>query len=1188
MKKIYVVMMAVLLTFCGVNMMAAFLSSAGEDANFVSMPSQIAVQAGSTATIPVSLENSNSNYVAFQMDIVLPQGVTPALNEKGKIITSKSDRLEDSHSLSCNYDEENNIIRVLCSSLDNDVISGTSGELFSFDVQVDASMIEGEYGVCLTNVLFTTSSSAPEGASTYYFSDAWTTLSVAESVEVVLPNENVSDWISPNHDHESISKKTWSFQSEEPVLLRFNWAVSSEGGCDWLRITLDGVLLVEAAGEQSDTYETFLESGTHVLIATYRKDGSVNSGADQATISNILYGTLETLLEQKIAEVQAIAASNEHINPVVLEEANNFIAQIQGGQYDKDATIAIIEKLNEYATRLAYTYLEIDVRPGTLGACILNEVENLTDVQSLRLTGKVDDDDVYLLKGSLINVVELYLSDLDWKTIPDEMFRDRTMLTVVELPSNLQTIGNYAFFNCTNLLGIQLPTTLQTIGYYAFYNCVKLPGIEFPATLQSIGNYAFYNCKSLTQAIIPEGVTYIGSSAFYMNTSSHWDQELQMYVYTGGNITTVSLPSTLTSLGGYAFYGNTKMTELTISEGLTSIANGTFFLCSGLTDLQLPSTLQSIGSEAFAYCYLLQKVEMPNSLQTLGRNAFSNCSNLEEVVLGSSIATVDYSFPGCSKLTSITVNTIVPPTTNGNFVIDGSLESQCTLYVPALVVNVYKQAPSWSLFNIEGTDYTPTDIFITGDLKLYWTEEMSEEYKPNIWLTRLDLGSNYSYYRRFNFGSLTLNGDGTLSANTFQNFYDFYGQRNYNSDSYQWFAPLLNRGAMRANDVSTVFTLYAEQWNFLSFPYDVKVADIKPSESEPFVIRRYDGEQRAAGNMSDTWVEMGDNDILEAGKGYIWNAAATTNTNMDWCRTFTVEAINNSNKNNIFNSGDAVIALNEYSSEFAHNRSWNLVGNPYPCYYDTRAMNTTAPFIVWQGWNYTAYSPVEDSYILKPGEAFFIQCPVNEESITLLEVGRQLNAVVTENEYNTNRAPMASERYVFNLTLTGDENMSDRTRFVINPEAKMDYEVGRDAAKFMSPVASAAQLYTVEQGNRFSINERPVANGIVELGLSIGTAGTYTIALKGVTAAEVYLIDRETGVETRIDGTEGYIFNTNKGTIEGRFAIRVAGGEITGISNATLTSEEMNSEVYDLQGRRVNDATRKGLYIKNGKKAVVK
>lgn len=1170
MKKIYVVMVAALLTLCGVNMMAAFMSSAGEDANMVSMPSEIVILTGSTATIPVSLENSNPNFVAFQMDIVLPQGIKPSLNEKGKIITSKSNRLEDSHSLSCNYDEENNVIKVLCSSLDNDVISGNSGELFSFDVQADASIFGGEYELWLTDVLFTTSSSAPEGAETYYFNEAWTTLSVAESVEVVLPNQKVSDWISPNHDHGSVSKKVWSLQSEEPVLLRFDWAVSSEGNCDRLRITLDDVLLVEASGEQRDTYYNFLESGTHVLIATYSKDGSADDGDDQATISNILYGTLETMIEQKIAEVQAIAAANEHVNPVVLEEANNYIAQIQGGQYDKNATIAIIEKLNEYATRLAYIYLDIDVRPGTLGACILNEVENLTDVQSLRLSGKLDDSDVELLKGSLINVAELYLSDLDWKTIPYEMFRNRTKLTVVELPSNLQVIDSYAFYYCTNL-----------------------QGIEFPATLKTIGYESFYNCRSLTQAIIPEGVTNIGERAFYMETSEYWDEDMQMWVQIGGNITTVSLPSTLTSMGEYAFYGNTKMTELTIAEGITRIPGGTFGWCTGLADLQLPSTLQSIQYDAFNCCLSLQKVELPNSLTTLESYAFGYCKNLEEVIIGSSIATLVNPFYGCSKLTSITLNSIVPPTTNGNFVMDGKLESQCTLYVPALVVDVYKQAPSWNLFNIEGTDYTPTDIVVTGDLKLYWTEEMSEEYQPNIWLTRFDRGENYWGGNRYLFGSLTLTGDGTFSANNFQSFYDNYSQVNWNGYSnydWSWYTSLMNRGTMRANNVSTVFTLYAERWNFLSFPYDVKVADIKAAESEPFVIRRYDAEQRAAGNMSDTWVEMTDDDILEAGKGYIWNAAATmTKDGYDeYCRTFTVEAINNPNKNNIFHSGDAVIALNEYPSEFAHNRSWNLVGNPYPCYYDTRAMNTTAPFIVWERWNYTAYSPVDDEYIMKPGEAFFIQCPVNVESITLLEEGRQMNGLVTDNEYNTNRAPMVSERYVFNLTLTGDENLADQTRFVINPEAKMDYEVGRDASKFMSTVASAAQLYTVEQGNRFAINERPVANGIVELGLSIGTAGSYTIALKGEVAAEVYLIDRETGDEIRLDGTDGYTFVATTGTMEGRFAIRVAGGEITGISNATLTSEDVNSEVYDLQGRRLNDATRKGLYIKNGKKAVVK
>ena len=128
--------------------------------------------------------------------------------------------------------------------------------------------------------------------------------------------------------------------------------------------------------------------------------------------------------------------------------------------------------------------------------------------------------------------------------------------------------------------------------------------------------------------------------------------------------------------------------------------------------------------------------------------------------------------------------------------------------------------------------------------------------------------------------------------------------------------------------------------------------------------------------------------------------------------------------------------------------------------------------------------------------------------------------------------------------------------------------------------------FTLQNDVRYAINERPLQDGIIELGLSIGSAGSYTITLSTTVEGEVYLVDRETGVETRLDGTEGYTFHTKQGTSEGRFFIRIAGGNATGISSITTDSQIEN--IFDLQGRRVNDATRKGLYIKNGKKAVVK
>jgi hypothetical protein len=191
---------------------------------------------------------------------------------------------------------------------------------------------------------------------------------------------------------------------------------------------------------------------------------------------------------------------------------------------------------------------------------------------------------------------------------------------------------------------------------------------------------------------------------------------------------------------------------------------------------------------------------------------------------------------------------------------------------------------------------------------------------------------------------------------------------------------------------------------------------------------------------------------------------------------------------------------------------------------------------------------------------------------------------VMENVDYSNRAKSTIERNVFNLTISGNE-MGDRTRFVINSDAKLDYEAGRDASKFMSD-AQTVELYTVQNGVNFAINERPLADGIIELGLQVSVAGEYTIALDTKVVNEIYLIDRLTGQEIRIDDNDGYTFTAEQGLILGRFAIRIGEGDVTGIR--TIDNDAMRSGTfYDLNGIRVEEPA-KGIYIQNGKKVVVK
>ncbi len=968
----------------------------------------------------------------------------------------------------------------------------------------------------------------------------------------------LADWTSTNHDSSTSSSNTWLFTSAEAAILRFDWSVSSESGCDVLRITLDGNQIIEASGEQSGTFEDNINGGGHVLIATYSKDGSVNNGSDEAKITNIQLGTLDEIINANITNVETVMSENKFVNLAVVDEANAYIEKIRSGDYDKSKAWDVVAQLQAYAARLAYIHLDINVATeGTMGDLVLESVENFTDVQSMKLSGKLNATDLESLKSRLTRLIELDMSGVNMADIPNELFSGRTMLKSIVLPSQLLGIGESSFNGCYNLADV-----------------------SFPRTLKTIGRYAFYNCTSLTSVVFAEGLTSIGYQAFYCDEGGFYDNNGNWLQRTG-SICELSLPGSLRTLDSYAFANQRNLRKVTFADGLKVIGSYAFSHCTGLSDLQLPATLTNIGSYAFNNCTLLKKVELFEGLTSTDYYAFGNCSSLQEVILPSTLQSVYYTFVDCSKLTKMTCKTIVPPSVNGYSVMGGN-ESQCTLTVPNLSVNVYKQTNYWDRFNIVGADILPDDITVYRDYRLNWPDSVSMSYKPNVYI-----GSA---------ASLTVTGNSTLSASNFVMAYSANDARYndyYDNDLQRWcynrdncYAALVNNANTRADNVRIDLYTRTNVWDFISMPFDIKVSDIQLQfEETPFVIRKYDGQKRAEGLNSQTWVNMTADSTLRAGQGYILQSASTSSDRN--YNGFYLNAQQTVNKNNIFASSDVEVGLSYYESEFAHNRSWNLIGNPYPAYYDIRAMQTSAPITVWDAYNnnYLAYSPQDDSYILNPGQAFFVQRPVNEEKITFLKEGRQIDMTVRDIEYGSNRAASTVERSVFNVILTGND-MNDRTRFVINGAAKMDYESGRDASKFMSLETQSIQLYTMLSDVRYAINERPLTDGLIELGMQVCAEGTYTITLDTKAENEVYLIDRATGTETRIDGTEGYSFYAEKGIVEGRFAIRMGDGVVTGI-NAIDNSQQAVDNYYNMKGQRIVNPT-KGLYIKNGKKMIVK
>jgi len=139
----------------------------------------------------------------------------------------------------------------------------------------------------------------------------------------------------------------------------------------------------------------------------------------------------------------------------------------------------------------------------------------------------------------------------------------------------------------------------------AFDGCDNLTNISIPNSVTSIGNGAFMNCYSLTSITIPDSVTSIGAMAFLLCTS----------------LTAINVASDNTNYSsdqGILYNKNRTLlltypsgktgSAFTIPNGVTNIGLLAFFGCTRLTSVTIPISVTSIGEVAFAACPNLASV----------------------------------------------------------------------------------------------------------------------------------------------------------------------------------------------------------------------------------------------------------------------------------------------------------------------------------------------------------------------------------------------------------------------------------------------------------------------------------------------------------------------------------------------------------------------------------------------------
>ena len=131
--------------------------------------------------------------------------------------------------------------------------------------------------------------------------------------------------------------------------------------------------------------------------------------------------------------------------------------------------------------------------------------------------------------------------------------------------------------------------------------------LTLPSTLKTIGAEAFAYTDFSGELLIPDGVTSIGASAF---------AECDGF---GG---TLSLPDSVKTVGASAFYRCEGFTDLKLSAGLTKIEKLSFAHMYGLqTEVVIPEGVTEIGESAFS-CSHMPSICFPSTLKKIGKEAF--------------------------------------------------------------------------------------------------------------------------------------------------------------------------------------------------------------------------------------------------------------------------------------------------------------------------------------------------------------------------------------------------------------------------------------------------------------------------------------------------------------------------------------------------------------------------------------
>lgn len=289
-------------------------------------------------------------------------------------------------------------------------------------------------------------------------------------------------------------------------------------------------------------------------------------------------------------------------------------------------------------------------------------LQNMKQLKTLTFDEGVEE----IASGSVVSgcksLTTIHLPSSLQKLSGTGTFSGASALTDITLPEGIAITEGSTFSECTSLKSIELPASITTIPSYMFAGCSALERVTAKGTITAIGNSAFKSDTALTEIPDLSQVTSIGDRAFYgcsalKTVDLHSVTTMEYGAFQGCDALSGEIDlSNLEEIPGNAFCYDPNITSVITCPTLRSIGDWAF-IWADISTISLPETLKSIGTYTFYKASLSGTVALPDSLTQLGASAFSGCEKVEAIQIGSGLTDIPKdAFDGCTNLKTITVN----------------------------------------------------------------------------------------------------------------------------------------------------------------------------------------------------------------------------------------------------------------------------------------------------------------------------------------------------------------------------------------------------------------------------------------------------------------------------------------------------------------------------------------------------